>query len=484
MNISEIDKLKNTLLDDLEEIIIFFDENGNILYSNKYFKDFFKKEAKTIFEIDLNIKNESSIKKFSTLKDFPSKIKDKEINISYIKKVDNKNYIYKAFFMDNSSKNSLKQNKILQRRNLLLDTLMQTAPVPIFYKNTDGIYIGCNKVWRDITGFSGKNDIIGKSVYDIAPKEIADIYKAQDDKVFDLEENPQIYESKVVNKFENRTYDVLFFKSAFFDENGKVAGLIGVLLDITETKKLQNERIIQEKLLSNQSKRAAVGDMIENISHQWRQPLAVISSVISSLHIKYELNKLKDDEFVEYIETMMNNIKYLSQTIDDFRDYFKSEKVNVLFSTNEIIDLAIKIISAKIDYKRVEIIKDIEDIRIFSLKNELLQVLMNILNNAIDELEKIENRYIFIKVYRKDKNIHIEVLDNAGGIKKEFFDKIFEQYFTTKENNNGTGIGLFISKKIVEKSLKGEILASNEEFIHKNKKYLGAKFSIILKDED
>lgn len=147
-----------------------------------------------------------------------------------------------------------------------------------------------------------------------------------------------------------------------------------------------------------------------------------------------------------------------------------------------MIDKVFNIIGQQFITQDIEIIKNIEDITILSLENELIQVLLNILNNAKDALLKLkdEKRLIFINAYTKDKFIVIEIKDNAKGIKEEIIDRIFEPYFTTKHQSQGTGIGLYMSQNIVKNYLNGTLDVYNEDYKYEGVAYTGAKFIIII----
>ena len=252
------------------------------------------------------------------------------------------------------------------------------------------------------------------------------------------------------------------------------------------TKQLNKE--IQEnksktKLLSEQAKMASLGEMLGNIAHQWRQPLSVISSAATGTRFQKEMDMLEDKDFYRAMDSINNSAQYLSQTIEDFRGFFnpKNRKVKE-FQISKTIDKVLNIINAQFVAKDITIIKSIENITFKSIENEIIQVLINILNNSKDALidEEIKDKLIFINVYKKDETIYIEVLDNAGGIKDDVIDKVFEPYFTTKHQSNGTGIGLYMSHDIVINHLMGSLSVSNEEFEHKSVNYIGAKFTIAM----
>ena len=269
--------------------------------------------------------------------------------------------------------------------------------------------------------------------------------------------------------------------------------LIAILVSykIDETIKKYTNTIIeyednkrnQEYLLMQQSKMAAMREMIENIAHQWRQPLSVISTASTGTKLQKEMNCLSDDELLSSLTSINTSAQYLSSTIDDFRDFFNPSNNKIdEFNIAETFIKTLTLVKAQFTAKNIEIIQNIEEYQISSIQNELIQVLINILNNARDALLPIENqrRLIFINTSSKDNVLYIEIKDNAGGIKEDVIDRIFEPYFTTKHQSKGTGIGLYMSKEIIEKHLNGELLVSNENYNYENVDYFGAKFVIEI----
>ncbi|RXJ97971.1 histidine kinase [Arcobacter sp. CECT 8986] len=239
----------------------------------------------------------------------------------------------------------------------------------------------------------------------------------------------------------------------------------------------------KDSLLTQQSKMATMGEMIGNIAHQWRQPLSLISTAASGIKIQKEFGILNDKDLDDDIKTITDATVHLSTTIDDFKNFFKPNKNKTAFTTADILEKSINLISAQFRSKNIEIIKQIENVELFQLENELIQVLINILNNARDQLmikEDIENKLIFIKTYKKEEELIISIKDNAGGIDNEIINKIFDAYFTTKEAENGTGIGLYMSREIIEKHMKGKLIVENCSFEIKQKEYYGANFIIKL----
>lgn len=368
------------------------------------------------------------------------------------------------------------KNKSLNEQKNFLNALIQTSPIPFFVKTIDGNYIDVNKTWIEFTGFS-KEEIVGKSVYDVAPKDIADIYFEQDKKVFDLEENPQIYQSKVVNKNSKKEYSVMFYKSAFFDDNGNVKGLIGSLLDLTKIKELEEEKIKREKLIIEQTKFAQMGEMLENIAHQWRQPLSIISTIASGTKLNFTYNNINQEETIKNLDVLVDTVNYLSDTINDFKEFIKEDRELKTIILQKKIDDIMKIVDASLNYNHIKVYKNYkncEDIKVKLLQGELTQVIINLLNNSKDALKTIEmeDKWIKIDLLEENEKAIIIIEDNAGGIKEEIITKIFNPYFTTKHQFHGTGLGLYMSKNIIEKHIKGKIYVKNSEF--------GAKFYIEI----
>ena len=242
----------------------------------------------------------------------------------------------------------------------------------------------------------------------------------------------------------------------------------------------------QERKLANQSKQAALGDMIGNIAHQWRQPLSYISTAASGIRISKEMGILEEKDLLNFTDGIMENANYLSQTIDDFRDFIKAEKKLEEFDVSNIVDKSLLIVNSSINNHKLHIIKNFEEgIKICNYANELQQVVINIFNNAKDALkEKVpqeKDRLIFIDVYKDEVNVYISVKDTAGGIPDSIIDRIFEPYFTTKHQSQGTGLGLYMTHQIVCESMNGIVDIENKSFEYQNQSYAGAQFTIGLK---
>ncbi len=266
-----------------------------------------------------------------------------------------------------------------------------------------------------------------------------------------------------------------------YDKDNKLSTINGTIQDITEQENLRIENKKNSEMLAQQSKMVAMGEMLENIAHQWRQPLSVISTTISSIQVKKSLNLL-DDKFLDNsLNQALISTQHLNDTVIDFRDFFKDSKQKHLFFIDESIEKTIFLLSSRFINKNIKIIKNIPKIQLEGFNNELIQVFMNIFNNAIDQLKNQDtNKVVFIDAYTSNNNLTIEIKDNAGGIEPNILHDVFEAHFTTKDEYYGTGIGLYMSKKIIQESFKGNITVSNVAVTYNNEKYKGANFIINI----
>ena len=231
--------------------------------------------------------------------------------------------------------------------------------------------------------------------------------------------------------------------------------------------KLSKEREANEKerILVHQSKLASMGEMIGNIAHQWRQPLTELSSILIYMDLYFERGKLTQDILENEIEAANIQINFMSRTIDDFRNFFSSGRQKETLRIHVPISKVEKLMSASLKNNGIGLVISIEeDFQLYVYPNELIQVLLNLLSNAKDVLieRAIVNGTVEIRTYRKGNQYALEVRDNAGGIHTQPIEKVFEPYFSTKHATAGTGIGLYMSKIIIEKNNGGKIIVHNQ----------------------
>ncbi len=368
-----------------------------------------------------------------------------------------------------------KYNNILNKTQKKLETslesfekLLDSVTEGVFVFDEKGRCLQSNKIAVELFGFENKNQVIGQEIKDlVSPKS----YKLVAENIRTNEEDA--YEI-IAQKKDGEEFHVLAKgKNAILDSK-KVR--ISSVIDLTELKQ-------KDKLLSQQSKMAAMGEMIENIAHQWRQPLSLVSSISTGIIVKKELGVSNANDEKKELEKINETAQHLSQTIEDFRNFFKMDKVKKEFSVLTSLEKNLMLIEGILKSNNIQIIfgqKD--DCKIKSFENEFTQALLNIFHNSKDALKdkNQEKKLIFINVISDKKNIIVTVLDNGGGIKNSIIEKIFNPYFTIKHQAQGTGIGLYMTHQIIEKHMGGKIIVENEKFEYNNIKYKGAKFSIYL----
>ena len=269
----------------------------------------------------------------------------------------------------------------------------------------------------------------------------------------------------------------IFFIIIFFAyiDNKRSKELIGFNEKLESNVKNEVEKNRQkDQQLIQQSRLAQMGEMISMIAHQWRQPLAAISSASAAIKLKSMLNKLDKDKAMELATNISNYSQHLSETIDDFRDFFKVNKDKNDVTYNELIESVLGIIEVSMENKNIILIKNLESKEIFhSYPNELKQVILNLMKNAEDILleKKIQNP--IITIHTQDNKLSI--CDNAGGVPEDIMEKIFDPYFSTKLEKNGSGLGLYMSKTIIQEHCDGDITVKNNED--------GAIFTIALNSQ-
>ncbi|WP_072680462.1 ATP-binding protein [Arcobacter sp. LA11] len=385
-------------------------------------------------------------------------------------------FIIILFFLRKKLNETLEENKKLNNKleEKLKDAqtnLNKFFELPInllVVTNLEGKILQINSGWSKILGYK-KEELIDANFIDL-------IHSADKEKT--LDEFLNLAKGVTTFYFENRykhkngSYKTLAWSANSIPENGLI---YAAAHDITELKDKSN-------LIYQQSKMAAIGEMTANIAHQWRQPLSIISTASSGVLVKKMINDLDDKFLIDTMNQITESTQYLSDTIEDFRNFYSPNKEKSIFELDSLIEKTLNLLRKRFENDKIEIIINIDKIEINSYENELLQVIINLLNNARDQLIKtnIDKKLIFIDAYIKNNKIYVEITDNGEGIDEEILNRIFEPYFTTKEKSLGTGIGLYMSEEIVTKHLRGELYVKNTEYTYKNNTYNGAKFTIII----
>jgi len=244
---------------------------------------------------------------------------------------------------------------------------------------------------------------------------------------------------------------------------------------IVEQKKLYLENQKREEIMLTQSRNAAMGEMISMIAHQWRQPISVIAMWANNIEADVDMDELDDKNCKEYASNIIIQTQHLSKTIDDFKNFFRPDKSKENILIKDVMEDCLSVVEKSLQNNNINLVKSYEnltEVNIYS--RELMQVYINIIKNAKEALleKSIKNAKIVIKIYENENSIITEIEDNALGIESDVIGKIFEPYFTTKGVKSGTGLGLYMSKTIINKHLNGEIYVKNIDD--------GACFKIII----
>ncbi|MCT7517935.1 PAS domain-containing sensor histidine kinase [Aliarcobacter cryaerophilus] len=372
-------------------------------------------------------------------------------------------YIYDITFLSEINYKLEIAKKSLSEKNeelrLILDTTMEAI---IIFK--DNSVVDCNKIAIELFNKQMKYELINKSFNDLIHNKNRDILN---------EKEP--FETNLIREDGSEFNAIINIKDTSL--NNQIFKIV-TIVDIEDLKRKEN-------LMAEQTKLAAMGEMLGNIAHQWRQPLNIISMSSSNLKLKNDIGELCSSTLSESLSLILRTTNHLSDTIDTFNDFLKTDKEKSFFNVNENIKNSISLVDSFFKNFNIDIILELEEgIFINSLANEFSQAFINILNNAKDAivLNLKDNEYGLIKIKTKkiDNFIEISILDNAKGIEKDILNKIFEPYFTTKHKYQGTGLGLYMTRKIINSSMGGEITVQNRKFVHNQKKYEGAEFKIKI----
>lgn len=351
------------------------------------------------------------------------------------------------------------QKKLKEEEERYFD-LYNLAPLVYLTINEQGIILEANMTASKIFGVP-RHELIQQSLTNFICKEDQDIYYLFQKKFL----KSQVQEScelRMVNHAKNIFYAHLSVVTVKNSANQITSRLI--VSDISKLKSREMELEMRTQVMIRQSRQAALGEMIAMIAHQWRQPITSIGMNANNILVDIELNHCDKKELAQYAKNINEQIEHLSKTIDDFRNFFKSDNTPSTFVLKDILTQTFSILKGTLINNGIKLETDIQsEDKMVSYQRELMQVFINLINNAKDALlsNKTKNALITCKAIEEKKNIIISVCDNGGGIPTEILPKIFDAYFTTKEEKEGTGLGLYMSKLIVEKHLKGTLSAMN-----------------------
>ncbi len=462
---------------------------GNKKALSRYGSDIIDKPITLLVkEKDLNLLLHK-LDKFDELKDYKLNIGDYSYKVS----------INKSYGADSILLVCKDMTKIIKLENEVKE--QQLTFENIFQKSSDGILIieehkviDCNESILKILEYNNKSKLIGLHPAQLCLKDNLDATFTADkvDELITLilKNGYHTFECVKLNKNgQNLWLEVVATKIV---QNGKDI-IHSVFRDISQRKRTEyeleqlNKDLTQrvnyeveknrkhDQRMLEQSRLAQMGEMMSMIAHQWRQPLAAISTASASINLKAKINKLDNNIAIEISKKILEYSSHLSSTIDDFRDFFKSNKRKTDITYEELINSILNIIEISISSKRISLVKNLNSTSTFNTySNELKQVILNLIKNAEDVLieKKIKDPKIIIET---DGN-KLTISDNGGGIPKNIIDKIFNPYFSTKNKKDGTGLGLYMSKIIIEDHCNRELTVLNNND--------GAVFQILLGNEN
>jgi two-component system cell cycle sensor histidine kinase/response regulator CckA len=341
-----------------------------------------------------------------------------------------------------------------------MESLIEAIPAPVFFKDINHVYLGCNISFADFIGRK-KDEIIGKSVFEVSSKELANMYHAQDEALFNNPE-PQIYESSVKNA-DGLMRDVVFHKAAFWDPSGSVAGLIGVILDITERKRAENERQGLQRQLTQAQKWEALGTLTGGIAHDFNNLLTIINGYTEVLLSAKSEDDPEYSDLQKILETGLKGAE-LVQKLSSFSK--KDEGSLQALNLNRVLESSVALMERTFP-KMIEIKTNLpEDLSTVNADaSQLEQVLMNLCVNAKEAMPdggllriKTENVFVdedYCRLHPGTKpgpHVLVEISDTGMGMNKETIERIFDPFFSTKgwDFRKGTGLGLSVTKGIVE----------------------------------
>ena len=382
-------------------------------------------------------------------------------------------------------------------KNSQIASMIEKSALPVFI--TDTLFIGKGAFGGKLVPIKNLGNATGRLALDVLAGTIKPLHVKTAEEFqyqFDIQKIKQfeLYPNIAIQNYELINVPLTFFDKhrAFIDFVFIISPLLvflilGLLHNMyrrvkseKELKIIELEKNKHQQFIIQQSKLAEIGEIFSSIAHQWKNPLVEIATIAQE-HV-YTCKGQGDEKDSQYVNDIMVQVRYMTDTINDFQKFIMPSSAKTVFDVSEAIETMMKIISHTIKYNYIDVSiqkENAKNMMVKGYKNEFMQTLLNIVNNAKEQIKearehkRIKRGLIAIKIYNVGKKICIDIEDNAGGISLEQFPKIFEAYFTTKEQ--GHGIGLYMSKLIIEDKMNGKIRVSNGKE--------GACFTITLGNE-
>ena len=315
-----------------------------------------------------------------------------------------------------------------------------------------------------------KEELVGKHftllLFDEQKEKIGDIFEEN------FQKHDTLIEEMWVMRKKNGTPISTMASISMFHDTKNTSYQLTTLRDLTEELALRAENKVQEEMILQQGKLASMGEVLNQVAHQWKQPLNSLSLMLGNLKDAHDFEELTADAVDKFIENAKKQIMFMSQTIDDFRNFFKPEAPKELFCVFDAIEEVLEIVRPGLLKNNIFLHQTGQHSHtkegcshILSYKNALKQVMLNLISNSKDAINEhaLKEGHISIDIFKSATNVVISISDNGGGIPPNILPQIFNPYFSTKGPKIGTGIGLYMSKNLVEKYLGGSIEASNTD---------------------
>ncbi len=416
-----------------------------------------------------------------------------EINITYLHALLEQRFLrslaISLFFFFPAVLLVIAYNRTLLKEMKFTRNVVDTIEDYVFYKDKDLKYSGCNEKFRKLCNKEW-NEIIGKKDKELFNHATARVFGGLDQEV--LEKGVTLHKYDMIVDESGREIYLSILKSPI-KLDGKISGIVCSARDYSEQHRLDTqlkelnknlemrveEKIseikIKDEMLLTSARQAAMGEMISMIAHQWRQPLAAINAAVGNIGASLALGDLDTKNLEQMLGKVEEYTYFLSQTIDNFRNFFSPKQESETLDMEGVFARVTSMIGKSLENNNIALIIENDSKKRFrGYGNELMQVFLNIINNSKDAIKSKHPTNPFIKIVIRDteESIITSIEDNGGGIKEEYLERVFEPYFTTKEAENGTGLGLYMCKMVVEMHSHGAIKAQNTD--------VGAKFIVEI----
>lgn len=346
----------------------------------------------------------------------------------------------------------------LVEQSQLDNVLLNNIKSAIYWKSNDHKILGCNDSLSNFLDIP-KENLIGKDIKLVFPQ-IAGLIDDSDGFKGEIE---------TTIKMRDRVLDVLIKRKKYLNNKNEETGIVTIISDITELKRLENQKKKNEQFIIQRSKQSEIGEMMTSIAHQWKAPLIEISTIAQELLYKRSKKELTKEDSHEFVDEIMTQVGYMTKTIDDFRDFIRPSLQKSEFEVNSAMSELLRVVEHNIKYNYIDVKVNYENdkkFKIYGYPNEFKQCILSVINNCRDAIlkrkktEAIEGK-IIVDIYEEHAQTFISIKDNGVGIKDKNLDKIFEPFFTSKKD--GDGFGLYMVKLIIEDKMNGKIKAKKCE---------------------